>query len=101
MDFIVAFVSLQDTNSYNLSSMDKLELETYHKRKELGVRWRIVRNKWNLAYTLINNPSLCKFRKGRDVEEEKKRMENEVEIEEEKSSTKEECLVTPTPIISI
>ena len=101
MDFIVAFVSLPDTNSYNLSSMDKLELETYHKRKESGVRWRIVRNKWNLAYTLINNPSLCKYRKGRDVEEEKKGMENEMEIEEKNPPSKEECLMTSTPIISI
>ena len=73
----------------------------YHERKDVGVRWRIVRNKWNLAYTLINNPSLCKYRKGRDVEEEKKEMESEREIEEKDLSSKEEMLKTTTPVISI
>lgn len=100
LNFIVAFISLGKTNSYDLG-MNEAEHERYHEREVGGARWRIVRNKWNLAYTLINNPSLCKYRKGRDIEEEEKGIESKIEIEEKDLLSKEECLKPATPIISI
>lgn len=33
-------------------------------------KFKIVRNRWNVAYTLIKNPSLISFRKNRRLEEE-------------------------------
>eukprot|EP00794_Sanderia_malayensis_P009590 gene9590-10577_t len=32
-------------------------------KKSTKDRWKIVRNRWNVAYTLINNPTLAKYRK--------------------------------------
>ena len=47
-------------------------------------RWRIMRNRWNLAYTLINNPSLAQYRKknlDNDKNGEKKLKDEEAENE--------------------
>ena len=43
-----------------------------------------MRNRWNLAYTLINNPSLAQYRKqnlDNDKDEEKNCKDEEAEIE--------------------
>ena len=67
-------------------------------------RWRIVRNRWNLAYTLLNNPSLADYRKqnlGKDDEEgiccEVKEAEDEVLPSKKELSVSEET----TPAVSI
>lgn len=46
-------------------------------------RWRIVRNRWCLAYTLLNNPSLSQYRK-QNLSEKDEKAES---VEEEKDST--------------
>lgn len=43
-------------------------------------RWKIIRNRWNLAYTLVNNPSLAEYRKhnlNNDKEESECSQDNE------------------------
>jgi len=67
-------------------------------------RWRIIRNRWNLAYTLVNNPSLAEFRKqnlSKDDEEgtccEVKEAEDEVLPSKRKLSGLEET----TPAVSV
>eukprot|EP00795_Rhopilema_esculentum_P010881 gene10881-19704_t len=62
-------------------------------QKESENRWRIVRNRWNLAYSLINNPSLQKYRKGR--EEKNEEVEEEEPSDCDKESLKEKMSLTP------
>ncbi len=50
---------------------DSLKIDLVNTNKERSDRWKIVRNKWNLAYTLLKNPSLARYRKSRDLDAEK------------------------------
>ena len=62
-------------------------------QKESENRKKIVQNRWNLAYSLINNPSLQKYRKGREKKD--KEVEEEEPSDCDKESLKEKMSLTP------
>ena len=64
-------------------SLNDCKIEAEEKcrtESQYGNRWKIVRNRWNLAYTLVNNPSLVEYRKqnlNKDKEESRCSQDNE------------------------
>lgn len=69
-------------------SMENYNIVEEEEKRSAGFgtssRWRIMRNRWNLAYTLINNPSLAQYRKqnlDNDQSQEKNCQDKEVEHE--------------------
>ena len=96
------------TNKFDKSSENGLTTDYEEKHSiDLGTtnRWRIARNRWNLAYTLLNNPSLSQYRKQnlescQDEEEYSKDEETEMEVASEKKDLSKVPNDT-TPAVSI
>ena len=86
-----------------MNDEDLLELDMTKKAE--STRWRIVRNRWNLAYTLIKNPSLVKYRKSQSENEDSEESEETKSIPGEEAKRKEalECeeIIEVTPVVHV
>ncbi len=72
-------------------------LDLLHSEKKRQDRWKIVRNRWSLAYTLVNNPSLAKYRKSQVEDEEEEDLEDDIQ-EEKKPFVEDRFEMIATPV---
>ena len=69
-------------------AIDSMELGVQNRKSQLLFayeRRKIVRNKWNLFYTLVNNPDLVKYRKNKRNADEEGNDDEDDQLSGEKS----------------